>query len=119
MSTQCVVALLLLATSCLSLANVGGWRDVDVNGDDTQAVGGWRDVDVNGDDTQEVKELAASCVDELSARSNSMFKAKLMTLESAQVQVRLTITKLLFSNGYLYLYTINGPDLGLLEFNYG
>ncbi len=103
MSTQCVVALLLLATSCPSLANVGGWRDVDVN----------------GDDTQEVKELAASCVDELSARSNSMFKAKLMTLESAQVQVRLTITKLLFSNGYLYLYTINGPDLGLLEFNYG
>ena len=74
MSTQLVVALLLLAASCVSLANVGGWRDIDVN----------------GDDTKEVRELAASCVDELSARSNSMFKAKLMSLESAQVQVRLT-----------------------------
>ena len=72
MSNQLVVVSLLLAGLCLSLAD--------------PILGGWRDVDVNDDDTHEV---AKAAVEQLSARSNSMFKSKLVTVKSAQVQVQL------------------------------
>ena len=70
MSTQLVIVLLLLTGSCLSLASGlhGSERDIDVNDDDIQ-------------------ELAKAAVDQLNARSNSMFKSKLVTLKSAKVQV--------------------------------
>lgn len=70
MSTQLVIVLLLLTGSCLSLASglFGGDTDIDVNDDDIQ-------------------KLAKAAVDQLNARSNSMFKSKLVTLKSAKVQV--------------------------------
>lgn len=86
MSTQLVVVLLLLVCSCLSSA--------------TGILGGWKDVDVNDDD---VKEVAKGAVELLSARSNSMYKSKLVTLKSAQVQL---------VNGLLYKFTL---DVGTSE----
>ncbi|KAI0221793.1 Cathepsin F [Lamellibrachia satsuma] len=70
MSTQLVIVLLLLTGSCLSLASglFGGDTDIDVNDDDIQ-------------------KLAKAAVDQLNARSNSMFKSKLVTLKSAKVQL--------------------------------
>ncbi|MRC56976.1 hypothetical protein GH877_30435, partial [Bacillus thuringiensis] len=64
------VVLLLLAGSCLSSA--------------TGITGGWTDVDVNN---YEMIELAKTVVEQLNARSNSMFESILVTLKSGRVQV--------------------------------
>jgi len=74
MSKQLAVVSFLLACLCLSLAD--------------PILDGWRDVDVNDDDTHEV---AKAAVELLSARSNSIFKSKLVTVKSAEVQVQLSV----------------------------
>ncbi|KAK2175381.1 hypothetical protein NP493_737g02080 [Ridgeia piscesae] len=86
MSKQLAVVSFLLACLCLSLAD--------------PILDGWRDVDVNDDDTHEV---AKAAVELLSARSNSIFKSKLVTVKSAEVQI---------VSGLLYKFTL---DVGTSE----